>query len=101
MTHTLGVNAPPPAGGFSKFIFVADKLNLKISYSRRTIPTLTSSPPFPRFLGRQWKRRHADSGLFRIQPRAPPPAGGFQNSFSSRRIAKTGLIIIFEGGGGQ
>ena len=36
-----------------------------------------NSPPSPRFLGRQWKRRRANLGLFRIQPRAPPPAGGF------------------------
>ena len=33
--------------------------------------------PFPRFLGRQGERRRTDSGLFRIHPRAPPPAGGF------------------------
>ena len=36
-----------------------------------------TTPPFLRFLGRQWKRRRADLGIFRIQPRAQPPAGGF------------------------
>ena len=34
-------------------------------------------PPFPWFIGRKWKWRRSDSGLFRIQPSAPPPAGGF------------------------
>ena len=65
--------APLSAGGFPKFIFGVDKIFLKwvIVYA------LTTSPAFPRFLGRQWKQRRADPGLFRIQPRAPPPAGGF------------------------
>ena len=30
---------------------------------------------FSRFIGRKWKLRRANLGLFRIQPRAPPPAG--------------------------
>ena len=63
--------------GFSKFIFIADKLIVKISNSGRTIPTLTTSPTIPRFLGQKWERRCADSGLFRIQTHAPPPAGSF------------------------
>ena len=67
--------APPPAGGFSKFFFVADKLIFKISYSGRKIPTLTTSPPFPLFIGRKLKGRRSGLVLFRIQPRAPPPAG--------------------------
>ena len=33
------------------------------------------SPPFPQFLGRKWKRRRSNSAIFRIQPRATPPAG--------------------------
>ena len=36
---------------------------------------------FSQFIGRQWKQRRADLGLFRIQPRAPPPTGGFWNFF--------------------
>ena len=44
------------------------------------------SLPFPRFLGRKWKWRRADLGLFQIQPRAPHPAGDFQNSFLLQRI---------------
>ena len=71
--------APPPPGGFSKFIFIADKLFFKISYSGRKIPPLATYPPFSQFLGRQWKRRRADLELFRIQPRASPPVGGFSN----------------------
>ena len=45
--------------------------------SGRTIPIFTTSPPFPRFVGRQRKSRRADLGLFRLQEHAPPPAGGF------------------------
>ena len=56
--------APPPAGGFLKFISVMDKLILKISYTERLIPTFTTYPLFPRLLGRKWKRRRADSRLF-------------------------------------
>ena len=48
-----------------------------MSYSGRAIPTLTISPPFPRFLGQQWKRRRAGSWIFCIQPRDPPPSGVF------------------------
>ena len=35
------------------------------------------SPHFPRFLCQMWKWVRADSGLFWIQLRAPPPAGSF------------------------
>ena len=35
------------------------------------------SPPFPWFIHRKWKWRCANSGIFRIHPSAPPPAGGF------------------------
>ena len=35
------------------------------------------SPHFPQFIGRKWKRRRASLGLFWVQPRASPPAGGF------------------------
>ena len=49
----------------------------KMSNIGRTIPTLTTSPPFPQFLGRKWKWWRADLGLFRIHWHAPPPAGGF------------------------
>ena len=34
-------------------------------------------PPFPWFIGRKWKWKRANTGLFRIQPRAPPSGGGF------------------------
>ena len=44
------------------------------------------SPPFPRFIGRKWKWRRANSGLFWVKPCVPPPAGGFWNSFSLRII---------------
>ena len=57
-------------------MFVADELKFKISYSGRTMPTLTDYPPFPRFIGRKWKLRRADLGLFWIQLRALPTAGG-------------------------
>ena len=60
----------------------------QLTTSERTIPNLTTSPHFPLFLGQKWKRRSADLGLFRIHPRAPPPAGGFQKPFSLRRIAE-------------
>ena len=63
-----------------------DELILKISNSGITIPTLTSSPPFPRFLGWKWKQRRANLGIFRIQPRNQPPGGGFSNFFSLWRI---------------
>ena len=72
--------APPPPGGFSKFILVADKLFLKISSIGRAIPTLTTSPPFPWFLGRKWKQRCANLWLFWIQTHAPPPVSGFPKS---------------------
>ena len=32
---------------------------------------------FSLFLDLKWKQRRDDLGLFRIQPRATPPAGGF------------------------
>ena len=32
---------------------------------------------FPQFLGRKWKRRRANLGLFLILSSTPPPAGGF------------------------
>ena len=35
------------------------------------------SPPFPPFLGRKWKWRCSNSGIFWIHPRVPPPAGVF------------------------
>ena len=41
---------------------------------------------FPRFLRQKWKWRRAVSGLFPIQPRDPPPAHGFRNSFSLWRF---------------
>ena len=69
--------APLPAGGFSKFISVADKLIFKISNSGRTIPTLTTSPPFPWFLSRKSKQRRANLGLFQIHLRVLPPAANF------------------------
>ena len=69
--------APPPAGGYSKFSIVADKLILNIFNSGRTIPTLTTSTPFSRFMSQKWKQRRADSVLFQIQSRNPPPAGVF------------------------
>ena len=64
--------------------------------------------PFPLFIGREWKRRRADSGLFLVQPRAPPPAGifskfifvaeklGFKISNSGRTIPTLtrGLAIL-------
>ena len=59
---------------------------LKNNNSGRTITTLTTSPPFPRFLGWKWKQRRADSGLFWIQPLTPPPTRSFSNTFSLWRI---------------
>ena len=62
---------------FLKYLFVADKFIFKIINSGRVIPTLTTSPPFPWFISWKWKQIRVNSGLFRIQPRAPPPVGGF------------------------
>ena len=53
---------------------------------------------FPRFIGRQRKQRRADSGLFRIHPRAPPPAGGFSKFIfvADKIIFKIGYSICFD-----
>ena len=40
------------------------------------------SPPFSQFFTRKWKWRRVNLGIFRIQPRAPPHAGGFSKSIS-------------------
>ena len=69
------------------FYFIDDLVNLLNAQNRLklgpqlpsgiTIPTLITSPHFPRFIGQKWKQICADLGLFRIQPRASPPARGF------------------------
>ena len=85
--------APPPPGDFSKFIFVSDKLVFKISYS---IYFDYTYPPFPPFLGRQWKLRSDYSGLFQIQPRAPLPSGGFSKFVFVVKIFYFKSIIVEE-----
>ena len=41
------------------------------------ILTMALFSTFSSISWQKWKRRRADSGLFRIQPRNQPPAGGF------------------------
>ena len=53
------------------------------------------SPPLPQYLGQKWKRRRANSGLFRIQPRALPPSGGFLKFVF---VAKTLIFKISNSG---
>ena len=58
---------------------------------------MTTYLPFPRFLGRQWKRRRADSGLFRIKPLTPPPSGGFSKFIFVAENRQRGKIRSFCG----
>ena len=54
--------------------------------------------PVPWFIGRKWKRRRVDSGLFRIYPRALPLVGGFSEFLfvADKLIFKISYSVYFD-----